>query len=115
MDDNGVLHVCKSSTPSPKRPKRETAKPDSDTQSIIVGTEEANPIVFKPLSQASMKYLTSRFRLPCSSCLPYVNEGTTANPPPPPQVSPMTLKGMVYASSGVCQGSSLGCKLVQKT
>ncbi len=82
MDDNGVLHLRKSTTPSPKRPKRATAKPDTDTQCFIVGTNEAKPIIFKPLSQASMKYLTLRFRLPCSSHLPYVNEGATAKGPP---------------------------------
>ena len=77
MDDNGVLHIRKGSVPSRKRPKV-----DSDSDCCIVGTKEAKPIVFKPIMQASIKYLTSHFRLPCSSHLPYVNEGATAKGPP---------------------------------
>ena len=79
MDDNGMLHIRKDSAPAPKRQKVDS---DSDSDCCVVGTEEARPIIFKPITQASMKYLTSRFRLPCSSQLPYVNEGATAKGPP---------------------------------
>ncbi len=58
MDDNGVLHIRKDSAPAPKRQKVDS---DSDSDCCIVGTEEARPIVFKPIMQASMKYLTSCF------------------------------------------------------
>ncbi len=82
MDDNGVLHLCKTSDPSPNRQKVEIREPTSDEDCIIQGTEEAKPIVFKPITQASMKYLTSHFRLPCSSQLSYVNKGAVAKGPP---------------------------------
>ncbi len=79
MDDNGVLHICKDSVPAPKRPKVDS---DSDSDCCIVRTKEAKLIIFKPIMEASMKYLTSCFRLPCSFRLPYVNEGATAKGPP---------------------------------
>ncbi len=82
MDDNGVLHLHKASDPSPERQKVENGDPTSDKDCTIQGTEEAKLLVFKPITQASMKYLTSCFRLPCSSRLPYVNQGTLAKRPP---------------------------------
>ncbi len=82
MDDNGVLHLRKASDPSPKRPKVDIGHPHSEDDCSIVGAEEPKPIIFKPIMQTSMKYITSRFRLPCSSRLPYVNKGATAKGPP---------------------------------
>ncbi len=70
MDDNGVLHICKASYPSLKRQKVETCDPCSDDECIIEGTEEVKLIMFKPIMQASMKYLALQVALllPAAIC-----------------------------------------------